>query len=324
MKAQISILLFFAFALTFVSSQPQWPLNKEMTCNLFNITGMQCDVYWCDNINGGNYSIDKEMCIFFENQTVNDTNLTTACNLSNYYTKDEIHKLIGIDNSTNKSLIVLAKEYSDNLSTTLAVNVAQTIENKTVELSNRENSVSSQSQWSPWQIIIVVAVIFGLIAFLVYSSSQSKKNPTSKAWQFRRSFGKDAQQQNQNIPVMPQQNIPVYPQQYPQCQQPVYPMQPQYPFANVPMNNIPANIPLPKSDQDEIKPGTFAGEGEFEEEEIDDDEDLEIKQKKESKPAVKKNVKKPIVIDDEEYSEEEDDEDEEVESKTPKNSRGKK
>lgn len=97
--------VFFAFALLLVGSVSalDWPFNKFQTCTAFNVTGAQCETFWCQSIQEGNYSATKEICEFnvvqIVNQTINQTVYLTngtnetqgnfTLNTTDFYTKTE-------------------------------------------------------------------------------------------------------------------------------------------------------------------------------------------------------------------------------------------
>jgi len=166
----------FILALFFLSvvSSLEWPLNKAGTCTLFNMTGDNCEIYWCNNIQGGNYSLQKEVCVFIINETIfqnlTSENLTsenlTSLNLT------EIEKFIGF-NITNQTI----KQYVDEQIISLRNSILDNEENRTQALvqkylpsvyssSNSDNGVGGYIFMGVIAVCITaVVLVFGYQKF---------------------------------------------------------------------------------------------------------------------------------------------------------------
>jgi len=183
------LLIILAFFLGVLSHsrfiKADWPLGKDATCIMMNVTGASCDAIWCDVIDC-NYNSTKEACICifnnvtYINNTINQTiilNNESYCNISSF----------------NYSLVIIeAKAYADNQTMTLRDSLTERIDeekemtdNRIISLSSSENSNSS-FPWYGWVISIIV--IFIGLGFLAYQSTTKKKLP--EASQVRKSFSR--------------------------------------------------------------------------------------------------------------------------------------
>lgn len=177
----ISIVFIFSFV-----SSAQWPLGKQTTCNLFNMSGEQCDSYWCTQVIECNYNISLSACICnkIENYTVvvNNTvlinNTLNASDLNityvNNYSKSEI-----IDQVINNT-----KNYTDLQVRNLRDSLLDRIDNKTFVSVNGEQSQGSDWPWYTIPITVMILVIgLGYLAF-----TQQQKSKFSPPNQYRRNF----------------------------------------------------------------------------------------------------------------------------------------
>lgn len=84
----LGILLGMIFQVKVISGM-EWMLDKTSTCTMFNKTaGLECEVFWCNNVQDGSYNLTKEVCFIGTNTTIY-VNITNSSN----YTMGEIDKL---------------------------------------------------------------------------------------------------------------------------------------------------------------------------------------------------------------------------------------
>lgn len=177
----ISVMFIFLVA---VVSAADWPFGKAKFCEVGNLTGIECERYWC-NFNDANYSDSRELCLLVINETIilNETNQTihnyTEISLDGYYNRTDIDMLI-TDNMTN-----ISKTF-DNKLMDLRDSLSDRVQNIVNGTQRIASNIYSQyyptdegSKWHPAWIVAIVVIIVGGIGFLAYQEINRKryKNP---------------------------------------------------------------------------------------------------------------------------------------------------
>jgi len=192
------ILFVFAFLLIGSVYAIDWPFNKEQSCVAFNVTGTSCEQFWCQSIQGGNYSIEKEICEFkiivnetiIINQTINDTNSSNnlSLNTSDFYNKTEIDDMF--------------RSQRDSFA-----NETEKLEDKFFLFSGNQNPTSSGGS-DGLIIIIAVAVVVVLGGFYIMNKKpqiparypgepQGYERPVPKMIKSRRELSEEDEFKNQ-------------------------------------------------------------------------------------------------------------------------------
>jgi hypothetical protein len=160
-----------------ISAQISWPLDKTGTCNLFNKTALDCEVYWCNSIQGGNYSLEKEICVYtiIVNQTI-EINQTNETLNESYFNWTEFESIIGDINFTNQTI----KEYFDLEMRRLRDSMLDGEENRTRGYIQKYSpsitgSFSSSNSDSTGSYIFMGIVAMCLTAIVVFFGYQKLK-----------------------------------------------------------------------------------------------------------------------------------------------------
>lgn len=180
----IGILLGIVVGVKFISAI-NWPLNKEATCNMFNITGVSCETFWCNNIQGGNYSTQNETCVVREiiNETIiynvsnNSTgNYTVYYGLNETERKAELEKYLGINLSQgNAHDLILGEAYNFTENETL-----EYMKKLYANSSNNEDyePTASRKSNAPVGLLILLAMLLVFVVILGIGMLSKKKMET--------------------------------------------------------------------------------------------------------------------------------------------------
>jgi hypothetical protein len=147
-----------------------WPLNKSETCTFYNVTGDNCDSYWCNNFKSNstlNCSYSDGMCNCL--QIIQNITIPSNQTFQNYtINQTEIWGMIG--NSSNMTL-EQCKAYSENLTMLLKNNVVALIQNISTGLSQQVSNISyAPPENTPWWLIAVGIICLSavVIAFTMF------------------------------------------------------------------------------------------------------------------------------------------------------------
>lgn len=161
-----------------------WPLNKDATCNLFNLTGTSCDAYWCDEIIECNYNTSLTACIctqqntttivVYQNGTSNETNSTTP--------------------QLNTSVDPDLKNYTDSQIRELRDSILDRLDNQSAPYQQTQQRTQLDLPW--WALILGIGIICGTLIYLSWQNTNKKKLPNSQ--QFRRHFRRPSEFQQSN------------------------------------------------------------------------------------------------------------------------------
>ena len=146
-----------------------WFLDKQSTCSLpqINKTGLDCEVFWCNMVQGGNYSLEKEICIFAT--TVNQTVYVNITTNETNQTRDEfnitmLEIALGV-NLSNGNFYNQIMNASVNYTNQQNAELQKNITSKLPDYFNEEPKEEIKS--STWVIIILVAVLIVVIVLLI-------------------------------------------------------------------------------------------------------------------------------------------------------------
>jgi len=162
MNKKILVPLFLIFLVGSVMAV-SWPFPKAKSCESFNVTGIDCDRFWCESIQEGNYSVEKELCIFVINNTIvsnmtsNETSNATI-NETNFYNKSDIDKMISDVKINFTQKYALQDDFDD-------------LKDEVYEIKPAKEGITSTELTIGFLILIVVAGVF-------YFMNQNKQQKT--------------------------------------------------------------------------------------------------------------------------------------------------
>lgn len=195
----IGILIGIFLGAKVISASADWPLNKTETCNLFNKTGQNCDIYWCNTIQDGNYSLSKEICVFNMNTNItvlNEINQTGIINetLIREIARNESIKYANESGFVNETLLVNTIIITRNSILDATDNIT---EEAVLKYSNKYDNNIVPTQPTPnW---VWIALILGLcataVAIFYIKSNKSKKTQDEQDY-YRKSSVKPSYRSN--------------------------------------------------------------------------------------------------------------------------------
>lgn len=174
----LGILLGIIIQAKWLSAEQSWVLNKSATCELpiINLTGIDCEVFWCNNVSGGNYSLSREVCLMPEivNQTVylNETNGTVSLEELN---RTELEMILGVNLSYGNvynQLLNASENYTDIQNSELNKNLTARFGGN---MSNDNYTPDNSNPNTGWIIVIIFLVVIILVMLAFRYIKQDKK-----------------------------------------------------------------------------------------------------------------------------------------------------
>jgi len=174
----LGILLGIIIQAKWLSAEQSWVLNKSATCELpiINLTGIDCEVFWCNNVSGGNYSITKEVCLMPEivNQTVylNETNGTVSLEDIN---RTELEIILGVNLSYGNvynQLLNASQNYTNIQNSELNKNLTARFGGN---VSSNDVTLNNSNPNTGWIIVIIFLVVIILVMLAFRYIKQDKK-----------------------------------------------------------------------------------------------------------------------------------------------------
>lgn len=211
----LGILIGLYFHKNFVSSA-DWILNKTDTCNLpqVNKTGQDCDIYWCNNVRGGNYSLSQEVCMIYSNISITNI-INVTMNGTNFneswirdIAKNETYIILNSSEFVNRTEVILVKNgiltYVDNET---EQQVLLYLQEHGLDQSTQKAEPMPQWVWA--MAIIAVCLLAG---FGIWMKSQTKKKNEfdenrDRHYSNKKSFRTDKQYVSKNLPKGKQEEI---------------------------------------------------------------------------------------------------------------------
>lgn len=145
-------------------------LGKNKTCEILNISENSCNKVWCESVNDGNYSDEKELCILTINNTIilNNTNQTNSTQLN----ISELEEKLGL-NFSNGSLLEQIENITKSNMEELNKNLTSNFVTKS-EFNGEEKKSSDDSGNKIIGIIFAIG-FFVLIVIIIVLLVISKK-----------------------------------------------------------------------------------------------------------------------------------------------------
>ena len=174
----LGILLGIIIQAKWLSAEQSWVLNKSATCELpiINLTGIDCEVFWCNNVSGGNYSLSREVCLMPEivNQTVylNETNGTVSLEELN---RTELEIILGVNLSYGNvynQLLNASQNYTNVQDSELNKNLTARFGGN---ISSNDNTPDNSNPNTGWIIVIIFLVVIILVMLAFRYIKQDKK-----------------------------------------------------------------------------------------------------------------------------------------------------
>jgi hypothetical protein len=141
-----------------------------------NKTGLDCEIYWCNVVRGGNYSLEKEICVYADviNQTVyiNNTNTTTTDNTSSEVYKAELELLLGVNlskGSVKDQLLNASMNYTDMQDQEVTKNITSKISNPL-----DEDETPKRSGIGLWIFLGIIALVIVVLLVNLLKNKPAK------------------------------------------------------------------------------------------------------------------------------------------------------
>lgn len=167
------------FAGSKLVSGADWFLDKQATCDLpqINKTGIECEVFWCNNVKGGNYSLADEVCLMQEvvnntvyiNVTINETNQTDYLNIT------MLEMILGV-NLSNGNVYNQILDQTQNYTNQQDQELLRNITSKLPDYF-QEDEEDTSSEWV-FPIVVIVALLV-VVIIVVYFTRKDKFEKTS-------------------------------------------------------------------------------------------------------------------------------------------------
>jgi hypothetical protein len=160
------IMIFSVFLISAVS----FNLPKPQTCLILNMSGLPCDIFWCEQVLGYNWSLADGFCI--KTQVLNQTLIFN----DSYYNRTEIDNLfLNYSINSSSSNLVNRTELIDVKNSILEVQ-----ENRTKELINAylpdSSNEGSGSSVPPYVFVVgIIAVVIILLFFGYQKMTEAKR-----------------------------------------------------------------------------------------------------------------------------------------------------
>lgn len=203
----IAFLIGIIFGIKYIDAA-RWPLGKSQTCGLFNITGENCDRYWCEEILDYSWYANDSVCVMVINNTIivnNTINLTNYTSNATFYFGDCNETCI-VEKAYNMS-----KNYTDVI-----------VENRTIFLrdliiSRNGNDSYSNTYYSgnssePTELnwYVIGFIVFSIVCLIGFLSWTSTRKSTIEEDDTERSIKKPYKSEKKEVENAMDKNDPEY------------------------------------------------------------------------------------------------------------------
>jgi len=169
--------------------------NKSYTCIIFNISGNACELFWCEVIKEGNYSIVDEMCFFNNFQNYSNQNVTNNTNnsvivldianltINGFNFSDYMRNNFTIDGNFT------IKSYIDNKTALLRDSILNSEENRTREIIkgelvgfNYKEKTSSNDSLPKYIYVLLIIVFMVAVLISIFLKKREEKNKNTDSY----------------------------------------------------------------------------------------------------------------------------------------------
>lgn len=162
-----------------IVSGADWFLDKSATCSLpqVNKTGIECEVFWCNNVKGGNYSLADEVCLMQEvvNNTVYVNVTTNETNQTDYLNITMLEMILGV-NLSNGNVYNQILDQTQNYTNQQDQELLRNITSKLPDYF-QEDEEDTSNEWV-FPIVVIVALLV-VVIIVVYFTRKDKFEKTS-------------------------------------------------------------------------------------------------------------------------------------------------